>query len=48
MSFIVIDDWLHRDGNYGHTSREGKGMYETMAEMGELSCFFPTGPKLLQ
>lgn len=25
MNFIVIDDWLHRDENYGHTSREGKG-----------------------
>lgn len=24
MNFIVIDAWLHRDGNYGHTSREGK------------------------
>lgn len=30
MNFIVIDDWLHRDENYGHTSREGKGMYETL------------------
>lgn len=24
MNFIVIDVWFHRDGNYGHTSREGK------------------------
>lgn len=48
MNFFVSDAWLHRDGNYGHTSREGKAS-ECIKSCntgwdGTAQLLFPTAP----